>query len=164
MDEFYALNGYEGLYEWNPKTKEVRGLKSGKVLQWRYNHSGRPRVVLCKNGVAREFFKAMLVYSHANKCEIPFGYEVHHIDGNKDNNDPNNLKLLTKTEHRKLHGLNEKAVIAVDEQNRIVHRFASTQEAARNGFDQGAVSKACRGKYSTHKGHYYESLYWYYED
>lgn len=31
------------------------------------------------------------------------GYEVHHIDGNKDNNDISNLKLLSKKEHAKYH-------------------------------------------------------------
>ena len=31
------------------------------------------------------------------------GYEVHHIDGDKDNNDISNLKLLSKKEHAKYH-------------------------------------------------------------
>ena len=31
------------------------------------------------------------------------GYDVHHIDGNKDNNDISNLQLLNKTEHKKIH-------------------------------------------------------------
>lgn len=31
------------------------------------------------------------------------GMEVHHIDGNKDNNDITNLKLLSKKDHAKLH-------------------------------------------------------------
>lgn len=35
--------------------------------------------------------------------EIPEGYDVHHIDGNKGNNDISNLQLLPSTMHRKLH-------------------------------------------------------------
>lgn len=35
--------------------------------------------------------------------EIPKGYQVHHIDENKDNNDISNLKLMTISEHMKLH-------------------------------------------------------------
>ena len=36
-------------------------------------------------------------------CKIPKGYEVHHIDGNKANNDISNLKLVESHEHRMLH-------------------------------------------------------------
>jgi len=35
--------------------------------------------------------------------EIPKGYEVHHKDHNKDNNDISNLELMIRAEHRKLH-------------------------------------------------------------
>lgn len=34
---------------------------------------------------------------------IPDGYEVHHMDFDKSNNDISNLQLLTQSEHRKLH-------------------------------------------------------------
>lgn len=36
--------------------------------------------------------------------EIPKGYQIHHIDGDKGNNDISNLELLTTSEHMKLHG------------------------------------------------------------
>lgn len=35
---------------------------------------------------------------------IPKGYEVHHIDHNKDNNEIDNLKLLSSKEHKEIHG------------------------------------------------------------
>lgn len=35
--------------------------------------------------------------------KVPKGMEVHHIDMNKDNNEIDNLKLLSKSEHNKLH-------------------------------------------------------------
>lgn len=31
------------------------------------------------------------------------GYEVHHIDGNKSNNRPSNLKAIRRSAHRRLH-------------------------------------------------------------
>lgn len=34
---------------------------------------------------------------------IPEGYHVHHIDGDKTNNSPGNLCLLSASEHHKLH-------------------------------------------------------------
>lgn len=39
------------------------------------------------------------------KGKIPKGYEVHHIDQNKENNDINNLELLLKKEHQKIHSM-----------------------------------------------------------
>jgi len=38
--------------------------------------------------------------------KIPKGYEIHHIDGNKSNNDISNLQCLFANEHKKLHGRN----------------------------------------------------------
>lgn len=35
--------------------------------------------------------------------KIPKDLDVHHIDGNKDNNDINNLELITRSEHQKKH-------------------------------------------------------------
>ena len=40
--------------------------------------------------------------------DIPEGYDVHHRDFNHDNNDISNLELLTKDEHKKIHGWTEK--------------------------------------------------------
>ena len=34
---------------------------------------------------------------------IPEGFHVHHLDNNKENNDPNNMILLSKSNHHKLH-------------------------------------------------------------
>ena len=39
-----------------------------------------------------------------NNGAIPYGFEVHHKDGNKSNNAISNLELLKRGEHQKLHG------------------------------------------------------------
>jgi hypothetical protein len=33
------------------------------------------------------------------------GFEVHHLDGNRNNNDPTNLILIDGEDHRRLHGI-----------------------------------------------------------
>ena len=38
-----------------------------------------------------------------NFGKIPEGFDIHHQDGNKLNNNLNNLHLMTKSEHTKLH-------------------------------------------------------------
>lgn len=43
------------------------------------------------------------VYERVNG-NIPNGYQVHHKDHDKGNNEPDNLELLTKSEHMKRHG------------------------------------------------------------
>lgn len=60
--------------------------------------------------------------------EIPKGYEIHHIDMNKDNNDVSNLQLLSRSEHRKVH-----ASLLSDEK----------REWYRNNLNTVARPKAC---------------------
>ena len=43
-----------------------------------------------------------IVWENANGS-IPDGYEIHHIDGDKQNNDIENLKLVTPLEHKRIH-------------------------------------------------------------
>jgi hypothetical protein len=46
---------------------------------------------------------------HKRVCEkkmggaVRSGYEVHHVDGNKDNNRASNLRAVRKSTHRKIH-------------------------------------------------------------
>lgn len=44
------------------------------------------------------------VFRTFNKCEIPNGYVVHHLDARVYNNNPNNLVLMSASDHMKLHG------------------------------------------------------------
>lgn len=63
------------------------------------------------NGYWRNNSNGKITYLHREKLkqhlgltdEQMKGYEVHHIDRNRDNNDISNLQLLTTSEHQKLH-------------------------------------------------------------
>ena len=82
------------------------------------------------------------------KGTIPKGYQVHHIDHNKDNNEIDNLTLLSNKEHKLLHGRE-----LTDEQ----------REFYRNNLNEKARPKAIawhKSKESTewHKEQYKNSL------
>lgn len=43
------------------------------------------------------------IWEEYNQQEIPKGYHIHHIDGNHDNNNPENLECLSAEDHWKKH-------------------------------------------------------------
>jgi len=68
-------------------------------------------MVLGRNKSGYQVFKekGKIKSVHKRVCEkkmggsVKPGYEVHHIDGNKNNNRPSNLRAIKKSTHRKLH-------------------------------------------------------------
>lgn len=85
----------------------------GNNLEKHWNTRGRTGTV-CKNGY-RMFCKGsrgntIRIYEHrlvweSNFGKIPNGYEVHHKDGNKLNNNIENLELVKKGEHQHIHAI-----------------------------------------------------------
>jgi hypothetical protein len=43
------------------------------------------------------------IWETANNKKIPDDYEIHHIDGNRNNNEPKNLKCVSIQEHLEIH-------------------------------------------------------------
>lgn len=76
------------------------GGKKGPLKTWA-NSNGYQKFVDPRTGRAE--------YTHRRVAEkmvggkIFPGYEVHHKDGNKNNNRPSNLTVLSKAEHRRIH-------------------------------------------------------------
>lgn len=66
------------------------------------NHNGY--IVITSMGT-RNFLHRIIWEKHNG--EIPEGYQIHHIDGNKLNNDISNLQMLSAEEHTKLHMLKD---------------------------------------------------------
>lgn len=58
--------------------------------------------ITCKDGVKRRIRLHIYVWEKHNG-PIPDGYEIHHIDRNKDNNEIDNLVMLSVKDHKALH-------------------------------------------------------------
>ncbi len=55
-----------------------------------------------RRGTDRLKMEHVLVWER-NYGEVPDGMQIHHIDGNKQNNDISNLQLVTPLEHKRIH-------------------------------------------------------------
>lgn len=73
----------------------------------------RPDIFIDERGYERNKDDNRLVHRNVayeclydpNEYLLPFGhYIIHHVDGNKLNNHPDNLMILTPDEHSKIHG------------------------------------------------------------
>lgn len=51
------------------------------------------------------------IWKEHNNQKIPAGYHIHHIDGNRENNDPVNLMCLSAEDHHQLH-LRQEDIVA----------------------------------------------------
>lgn len=60
-------------------------------------------VKLFWKGKCRGISVARLIWIVTMECSPPEGWEVHHLDKNPDNNDPNNLICLHPKDHKKFH-------------------------------------------------------------
>ena len=58
-----------------------------------------------RKGSKHVFYHSVVVCEALGLTEIPKGFVVHHIDGNKKNNDISNLALLSTSAHSKLHAI-----------------------------------------------------------
>ena len=170
------VHGYEGLYKVSDKGNiySVRRLNSrgykcgGRVLTPTYNENGYLIIGLCKNGIK----KSKRVHRLVAEAFVPNHnsyLEINHKDENKTNNNVENLEWCTR-EYNMNHGTRNarasqtqsKKVKAVNVESGEVLIFISVREAGNKGYDQGNVSRACRGIY--YGGNLYRGYEWYYEE
>ncbi|MES2829648.1 MAG: HNH endonuclease [Bacteroidota bacterium] len=80
------------------KSGVITNLRTGRILKINKNQKGYCQVQLSFNGQAITKTLHKLVYMNYIG-EVPSGYELNHIDGNKNNNHLENLEIVTKKEN-----------------------------------------------------------------
>ena len=155
--------GYEGLYKVSNKGNvySVARIDSigrkigGRTLKPTYHRDGYLQVNLCKNGKMKTRFRHRLVAEAFIPNQNDY-LEINHKDENKTNNNVSNLEWCTSkynanhgTRNERVAQAQSKRVRGVNTESGEVIIFNSTQEAGRKGYDQVAVSKACRGVYKS---------------
>jgi len=170
-EEWFNLFGYDlykDTYQISNKGR-LMNIKTGRILkpikigpEWKEKGIGYYGYNLNKNGVGKKVREHILV---ALACVYNDDPEhktvVHHLDGDPTNNRSENLVWLTHQEHNELHKAMTVEMCNPDTLE-VIQTFPSSHEAERiTGFDQSAISKACKGKY--YGTHIYKDFYWRYK-
>ena len=147
--------------------------KKGKILKPSINHKGYLTVDLRKQGLRKQFFVhrlvgMMFIDNLNNKPQI------NHKDGNKLNNNVNNLEWVTNKENIKhafdvglrkppmkgKFGKNHnrsKSIIQKDKNDNFIKEFESISEAHnKTKINLGNIHSACCGRYKSAGGYKWE--------
>lgn len=126
---------------------------------------GYYKVRLSEGGLVEDYMIHKLVYSLFTKDTDFDGYVIDHIDGNKLNNDINNLRKITLSENASAAlyetktNSSAKAVGQYDLNGKFIAEFSSAREAARIlNLDASTISKVCRKVNKTHGGFIFKYL------
>ena len=120
---------------------------------------GYYKVRLSDNGLVEDYMVHKLVYKIFNGEYDQNKYIIDHIDGNKLNNNINNLRLLTVSENSNAAfyetktNSSAKPVAQYSLDGKLINTFLSARLAAKAlNLDSSTISKVCRGKNKTHGG------------
>lgn len=176
MEVWKDIPGYEGLYQvsntgkikrlarfkYNPMCKDSKQLIPEKILKSGIR-TGYCVVPLLKDGV-RKTYSVHRIVAHVFIPNPENKRTVNHKDGNKTNNNVDNLEWNTDSENL-MHAIetglfvikkNNKRSIPVaqyDVNMNLIAIYPSMNEAERAGFLESKICLCCRGKNKTHRGY-----------
>lgn len=145
-EQWKWIKGYEGIYQISNlgRLKSFLCYKQGKICSVKNSKGWYLTISLRKgkNNVTKRIHR--LVYE-AFVGKIPKGYHIHHVDGNKQNNNVANLMMLSAREHLKISAHKPSTYAAMVNKNRFgqkhilqftlngkfVHEYINAQEAGR---------------------------------
>ena len=120
---------------------------------------GYYKIRLSNNGLVKDYMIHQLVYQIFKGDYDKSKYVIDHIDGNKLNNDINNLRLLTNSANTNAAlyetktNTSAKKVAQYTKNGEFIKEFASARLAAKElNLDSSTISKVCRGQNKTHGG------------
>ena len=161
MEIWKDIQGYEGYYQIS-NIGQVKNIKTNKILIGDLNNIGYRRVTLYAP-IKKRFFIHRLVALHF--CENKDNKEVvNHIDGNKLNNNADNLEWVTHSENDKhAYKLNlrktypcqfKHKIEAYDKNGLLVKVYKNVQECCDDlKVARSNVYNCCNGKQKTCKGY-----------
>lgn len=153
------IKGYEGIYEIGDNGLFHNLRKDKYTFGSIKNNKHRPQITLSKNKEQTVKCVHILIWE-TFVGSIPKGYEIHHINGNRQDNRLENLQCLTKEEHKELHKKNrvkkekikktdmrKKTIIQYTLDGEFVAEYQSISEAAKkNGLCESNICSCCKQK------------------
>lgn len=175
MEEWREVRGvgeYAGLYEVS-NLGRIRTIATGRIRSLTVSNRGYLTVLFKRRGNGKRFYVHRLV-ANAFIPNPNNKRTVNHIDGNKQNNNVDNLewatyeenishswktglRSLTKEQREAVSRIRSKPVLRIDPRTNEVCEFKSATEAARcvDG-DQSNISACCRNKLKTAYGYFWK--------
>lgn len=147
MEQWKAVEGYEGFYEVSTKDGKVRNVKTGRILSQFKNDKGYCCVTLCRNGGQKNFLVHRLVATAfiPNPDNLP---EVDHINRNRQNNSVENLRWVSHKQNiENSDKSQQKKRVYCVELDRIFESI--TQASVETGLDIGNIVRVCQGERKT---------------
>lgn len=145
------IKGYEGIYELRNDGllhSFPRNTTNGGYTYGSYDKEGYFVFDLSVNGKRKNKRINRLVYE-TFVGDIPKGYDIHHINGIKTDNRVENLCLLEKSRHSKMHRKDyQKEVEQYTLDGKYIQTFKSADDAAKylNKINSSHISAVCLGK------------------